>query len=133
MVQADLPLQLLGEDRLLVVVVDLPGELGDLLGQLVTLALGLEGVREPARDVLDRGQDLAGPGLDRRDHLDDPALHAVQRAGRRLTEVRGEQDQRYGDQQPEDCAAAANLFVMHELGAFGSCSGVPGRWRQRGP
>ena len=44
-----------------------------------------------------------------------PALHVVQRAGRRLAEIGGEQDQGDADQQREHCASPANLFVMHEL------------------
>src|SRR5581483_8487818 len=86
----------------------------DLLAQLSDLRLGLEGVREPARDVAHRLERLGGPFLDRREDLDDAALHGVQRAARGLAEVGGQQDQGNGNEQPEDRSPAPYLLVVHE-------------------
>jgi len=55
------------------------------------------------------------PNLDRRNHVDDPALHGVQPAARRLAEVDGQQDQGAGNEQSEDCPAPADRLVVHVI------------------
>jgi hypothetical protein len=95
------------------------GELGTkrlhLMLELIALRLGVEGVREPARDIADGLQGTARAVLNRGEHLHDAALQAVQRAARRLPEVCGERYQGDDDEQQKDCPSPPNLLVVHEI------------------
>src|SRR5205085_4577645 len=91
--------------------------------QLVALLLRARRVAEPAEQVADRLERAARALLYRREHRDDAALHAVQRAPGRLAEVGGQQDQGDDDEQYEDCTATTNLLVVHGWsGSKAGCS-----------
>ena len=83
------------------------------LARVVEVALGRDGVADPAEQVADGLERAARALLDRGDDLEDAALHAVQRAAGGLAEVGGEEDQGAGDEQPEDCPSPANRLVVH--------------------
>src|SRR5205807_1886513 len=85
-VELELLGQLVVENRGALVLRDLRTQSVDLLLELSGPRLGVERVREPARDVPDGRQHLARPILDRREDLGDAPLQRVQRAGRRRAE-----------------------------------------------